>query len=195
MDAAIFAIPKQGDLSVCDNWRESVYWMQLIKYFPASYSSICRQWQRVSWLNHSVGLGRKVGALIWYFVHDNWWRKRKNTKSNLWDSVVKSSVTCMCLLYSLRMWYSAPYTHNNILNEPLYSHVLCIAHSTVHYALKTPTTMITKSWSQFKKIYSRTLCSTNVTGEALLLLSFSVCKAATNYVPKHSFHVRHHHRQ
>ena len=34
VDAVIFAIPKQGDLSVCDNWRESVYWMQLISIFP-----------------------------------------------------------------------------------------------------------------------------------------------------------------
>ena len=37
--------------------------------------------------------------------------------------------------------------------------------------------------------------STNVTEDILLLLSFSVSKAPSNYLPQHSFHVRHRHRQ
>ena len=46
------------------------------------------------------------------------------------------------------------YMHNNILNQLPSSNVLCIAYQTVHYTVKTPRTMRTKSWLQFRKFHS-----------------------------------------
>ena len=58
----IVAIPKEGDLSVCDNWRG----INL-----CNGKGVCKQWQRENCLSHSVVSAKDMGALTWSTMQDS----------------------------------------------------------------------------------------------------------------------------